>query len=133
MLHRDCHVLFPDKALADLIHVTGRPSVPPRLVAVVTVIQRFLGLSDREAVSAFQFDARCKYACGGLDFDYPGFAHRAGRHALKAGPIGLCVDPGIVAQSSRSWISTGIHRQTGLPKTLQSKRTRSVDITCRQV
>lgn len=32
-------------------------------------------MSDREAVSAFQFDARWKYACGGLDFDYPGFAH----------------------------------------------------------
>jgi hypothetical protein len=26
-------------------------------------------------VEAFSFDARWKYACGGLDFDYPGFAH----------------------------------------------------------
>jgi Transposase DDE domain len=26
-------------------------------------------------VEAFEFDARWKYACGGLDFDYPGFAH----------------------------------------------------------
>ncbi len=34
-----------------------------------------MGLSDREAVEAFSFDARWKYACGGLDFDYPGFAH----------------------------------------------------------
>jgi hypothetical protein len=33
------------------------------------------GLSDRDAVAAFQFDVRWKYACGGLDFDYPGFAH----------------------------------------------------------
>lgn len=26
-------------------------------------------------MAAFEFDARWKYACGGLDFDYPGFAH----------------------------------------------------------
>nr|WP_287389668.1 transposase [Candidatus Microthrix sp.] len=75
VLHRECHVLFPDEAFADLFQATGRRSVPPRIVAVVMVLQRFLGMSDREAVSAFQFDARWKYACGGLDFDYPGFAH----------------------------------------------------------
>jgi IS5 family transposase len=39
------------------------------------VLQRLFGLSDREAVEAFEFDARWKYACGGLDFDYPGFVH----------------------------------------------------------
>ena len=39
------------------------------------VLQKALGLSDREAVAAFQFDIRWKYACGGLDFDYPGFVH----------------------------------------------------------
>jgi len=59
----------------DLFAVTGRRSVPPRIVAVVMVLQRWLGLSDREAVAAFEFDARWKYACGGLDLDYPGFAH----------------------------------------------------------
>jgi IS5 family transposase len=32
-------------------------------------------LSDREAVDRFSFDARWKYAAGGLDFDYPGFVH----------------------------------------------------------
>jgi hypothetical protein len=26
-------------------------------------------------VQAFEFDARWKYACGGLEFDYPGFSH----------------------------------------------------------
>ena len=45
------------------------------IVAVVMVLQRLFGLSDREAVEAFEFDARWKYACGGLDFDYPGFVH----------------------------------------------------------
>jgi hypothetical protein len=39
------------------------------------VLQRLFGLSDREAVEAFEFGARWKYAAGGLDFDYPGFAH----------------------------------------------------------
>ena len=75
VLHRECHVLFPDELFADLFTSTGRRSVPPRIVAVVMVLQRLFGLSDREAVEAFEFDARWKYACGGLDFDYPGFAH----------------------------------------------------------
>jgi Transposase DDE domain/Transposase domain (DUF772) len=75
VLHRECHVLFPDELFADLFTSTGRRSVPPRIVAVVMVLQRLFGLSDREAVQAFEFDARWKYACGGLDFDYPGFAH----------------------------------------------------------
>jgi hypothetical protein len=39
------------------------------------VLQRLFGLSDRDAVEAFEFDARWKYAAGGLDFDYPGFSH----------------------------------------------------------
>ena len=39
------------------------------------VLQRIEGLSDREAVDRFAFDARWKYAAGGLDFDYPGFVH----------------------------------------------------------
>jgi hypothetical protein len=75
VLHRECHVLFPDELFADLFTSTGRRSVPPRIVAVVMVLQRLFGLSDREAVEAFEFDARWKYACGGLDFDYPGFVH----------------------------------------------------------
>jgi IS5 family transposase len=75
VLHRECHRLFPDDMFADLFADTGRRSVPPMIVAVVMVLQRLLGLSDREAVEAFYFDARWKYACGGLDFDYPGFAH----------------------------------------------------------
>jgi len=75
VLHRECHVLFPDELFADLFTSTGRRSVPPRIVAVVMVLQRLFGLSDREAVQAFEFDARWKYACGGLDFDYPGFVH----------------------------------------------------------
>jgi hypothetical protein len=37
--------------------------------------QRIEGCSDREAADRFAFDARWKYAAGGLDFDYPGFVH----------------------------------------------------------
>jgi IS5 family transposase len=75
VLHRECHLLFPDEMFADLFDPRGRRSVPPRIVATVMVLQRLHGLSDREAVEAFEFDARWKYACGGLDFDYPGFVH----------------------------------------------------------
>jgi Transposase DDE domain/Transposase domain (DUF772) len=67
--------LFADQLFADLFAEVGRRSVPPRIVATVMVLQRLQGLSDREAVEAFSFDARWKYACGGLAFDYPSFSH----------------------------------------------------------
>jgi hypothetical protein len=75
VLHRECFSLFPDEMFADLFTDVGRRSVPPMIVAVVMVLQRLEGLSDREAVDRFAFDARWKYAAGGLDFDYPGFVH----------------------------------------------------------
>jgi len=75
VLHRECFKLFPDEMFADLFTDVGRRSVPPMIVAVVMVLQRIEGLSDREAVDRFAFDARWKYAAGGLDFDYPGFVH----------------------------------------------------------
>jgi hypothetical protein len=75
VLHRECFNLFPDEMFADLFTDVGRRSVPPMIVAVVMVLQRIEGLSDREAVERFTFDARWKYAAGGLDFDYPGFVH----------------------------------------------------------
>jgi Transposase domain (DUF772) len=36
--------------------------VSPQIVATVMVLQRFEGLSDREAVDHFAFDMRWKYA-----------------------------------------------------------------------
>ncbi|HEX6686056.1 MAG TPA: transposase [Candidatus Limnocylindrales bacterium] len=75
VLHRECFNLFPDEMFADLFTDVGRRSVPPMIVAVVMVLQRIEGLSDREAVDRFAFDARWKYAAGGLAFDYPGFVH----------------------------------------------------------
>jgi hypothetical protein len=75
VLARDGDRLFGDEMFADLFTSTGRRSVPPRIVATVMVLQRWCGMSDREAVAAFEFDARFKYACGGLAFDSPGFAH----------------------------------------------------------
>lgn len=75
LLYRESHRLFPDEAFADLFADIGRASVPPRIVAVVMVLQRLEGLSDREAVDRITFDLRWKYAAGGLDFDYVGFVH----------------------------------------------------------
>jgi Transposase domain (DUF772) len=75
VLHRECFSLFPDVMFADLFTDVGRRSVPPMIVAVVMVLQRIEGCSDREAVDRFTFDARWKYAAGGLSFDYPGFVH----------------------------------------------------------
>lgn len=75
LLHRECFRLFPDEMFADLFCDSGRNCVPPMIVAVVMVLQRFEGCSDREAVDRFCFDARWKYAAGGLSFDYPSFVH----------------------------------------------------------
>ena len=75
LLHRQCFELFPDEMFADLFMDVGRRSVPPMIVAVVMVLQRLEGCSDREAVDRFAYDLRWKYAAAGLDFDYPGFVH----------------------------------------------------------
>jgi hypothetical protein len=81
ILHRECFRLFPGEMFADLFHEVGRRSVPPMIVAVVMVLQRIEGCSDREAVDRFAFYARWK-----LDFGYPGFVHRvlAGMRARLA-------------------------------------------------
>ena len=75
LLHRECFGLFPDEMFADLFADSGRNCVPPLIVAVTMVLQRLEGCSDREAVDRFAYDARWKYAAGGLAFDYPGFVH----------------------------------------------------------
>jgi hypothetical protein len=75
LLARDSHRLFPEEDFADLFTEVGRRSIPPRIVAVVMVLQRLHGLSDREATEAFAFDLRWKYAAGCLEFDHRGFVH----------------------------------------------------------
>jgi hypothetical protein len=77
-LHGGLPVLFPDAMFADLFVGTGRRSVPPSVVAAVMVLQRLEGLSDREAVERFTFDARWRYAAGVGGWDGDGrvsFAH----------------------------------------------------------
>ena len=49
LLHRECFELFADELFADLFCDVGRRSVPPMIVAVVMVLQRIEGCSDREA------------------------------------------------------------------------------------
>jgi hypothetical protein len=56
--------LFPPALFADLFQPTGRRSVPPSILAVVMVLQRLEGLSDREAADRFSFDVRWRYAAG---------------------------------------------------------------------
>lgn len=78
VLSRDRDQLFPDEMFSDLFSHRGRRSVPPSVVAVVMVLQRLEGLSDREAVSRFSFDARWRYAAGVGGWDqrtWRSFAH----------------------------------------------------------
>lgn len=78
VLHREREGLFPDGMFADLFSDRGRRSVPPSVVATVMVLQRLQGLSDREAVEAYAFDARWRYAAGVGGYEgggWGGFAH----------------------------------------------------------
>ena len=74
-LARERDRLFPDEAFADLFdEKKGRRSVPPSVVATVMVLQRLEGLSDREAVERYSFDARWRYAAGAGGYDGTGWA-----------------------------------------------------------
>jgi hypothetical protein len=78
LLHRERDRLFPDELFADLFSDRGRRSVPPSVVATVMVLQRLEGLSDREAVERYTFDARWRYAAGVGGYDggrWGRFAH----------------------------------------------------------
>jgi hypothetical protein len=78
VLARERDRLFPDELFADLFSARGRRSVPPSVVATVMVLQRLEGLSDREAVDRYAFDARWRYAAGVGGYDtagWGGFAH----------------------------------------------------------
>jgi DDE family transposase/transposase-like protein DUF772 len=78
VLHRERDRLFPDEMFADLFSDKGRRSVPPSVVATVMVLQRLEGLSDREAVERYTFDARWRYAAGVGGYGgegWAGFAH----------------------------------------------------------
>jgi Transposase DDE domain/Transposase domain (DUF772) len=66
-LARERARLFPAELFADLFEPTGRRSVPPSILAVVMVLQRLEGLSDREAADRFAFDVRWRYAAGVAD------------------------------------------------------------------
>jgi Transposase domain (DUF772) len=66
-LARERTRLFPPELFADLFEPTGRRSVPPSTLAVVMVLQRLEGLSDREAAERFAFDVRWRYAAGVAD------------------------------------------------------------------
>jgi hypothetical protein len=66
-LARERGRLFPPELFTDLFEPTGRRSVPPSILAVVMVLQRLEGLSDREAADRFAFDVRWRYAAGVAD------------------------------------------------------------------
>src|SRR4051794_28779451 len=92
-LHEHRDRLFPDNLFTDLFAQVGRRSVPPSVVAAVMVLQRLEGLSDREAVDRYCFDARWRYAAGVGGYGGPG----GGRLA----PTGLVGRRGRVRRSAR--------------------------------
>src|SRR5262249_11937750 len=75
----------PDELFTDLFAAIGRRSVPPSVVAVVMVLQRLEGLSDRGAGDRFTFGARWRYGAGEGGWDGTGPA-RVGQ--TRGGSIG---------------------------------------------
>jgi Transposase domain (DUF772)/Transposase DDE domain len=74
LLYAERDRLFGDELFADLYVKHGRRSVPPSILAVVMVLQRLEGCSDREACDRFCYDLRWRYAAG-VDDETPGFVH----------------------------------------------------------
>jgi hypothetical protein len=74
LLHAERDRLFADELFADLYVQHGRRSVPPSILAVVMVLQRLEGCSDREACDRFAYDLRWRYAAG-VDDEMGSFAH----------------------------------------------------------
>jgi Transposase DDE domain/Transposase domain (DUF772) len=106
LLHRERDRLFPDELFADLFTTRGRRSIPPSIVAVVMVLQRLEGCSDREAVDRFAYDLRWRYAAGVAD-ETVGFAHTVlvdMRSRLRAS-----ADPDRIFR-----VTTDLARQAGL-------------------
>jgi len=56
----------------------GRKSVPPSVVGTVMVLQRLGGLSDREAVERYSFDARWRFVHRSIGTPDPGGKTRGG-------------------------------------------------------
>src|SRR5256886_13911526 len=77
LLARERDRLFPDELFEDLFQASGRRSVPPSVVATVMTLQRLDGLSDREAVERYAFDARWRYAAGVGGYGGAGWARFA--------------------------------------------------------
>jgi hypothetical protein len=104
-LARERTRLFPPELFADLFQATGRRSVPPSILAVVMVLQRLEGLSDREAADRFAFDVRWRYAAGVADGvageETASFAHTV-LVDLRA-RLRRSADPDRIFRSPASW------------------------------
>ncbi len=66
--------LFPNDYFADLYLASprGRPTIPARVLATVTLLQSHEGLSDRDALDRLEADLRWQ-AAAGLDTGAEGF------------------------------------------------------------
>lgn len=64
--------IFANEDFAELFSATGQPAVDPWRLALVTIMQYMLGMSDREAADAVSARLDWKYALG-LEADSDGF------------------------------------------------------------
>src|SRR5262244_2563868 len=76
------HELFDDAFQAELETMyrdtgAGKPAVPPALLAMVTLLQAYLGVSDAEAVELSVMDRRWQLVLDCLDATEPPFSQGA--------------------------------------------------------
>src|SRR4029453_7533413 len=106
LLHAERDRLFPDELFAAVHVQQGRRSVPPSILAVVMVLQRLEGCSDREAVDRFAYDLRWRYAAG-VDDSVGSFSHKV--LGGLGGRLRASTDPDRIFR-----VTTELARQAGL-------------------
>lgn len=73
-MYKHGHTWFRDEDFADMYKAsgTGRPTLPPSLLARALILQNYASCSDRELVDRIRFDLRYKKALD-LPVEHPGF------------------------------------------------------------
>lgn len=117
-LHR--HELF-DRAfqdeLAGMYRGSGKPALPPALLAMATLLQGYLGISDAEAVQLSVVDLRWQMVLGCLGASQPPFSQGA-LHDFRTRLIRTKMDRRLLERTVELAMTTGAFDWKKLPKSL---------------
>ncbi|WP_425559311.1 IS1182 family transposase [Catenulispora yoronensis] len=115
--HRD--ELFPESMFAGWYPSSnGRPSIPPQVLAVASVLQVLQNISDPEAAVALRVDLRWK-AAAGLGLHDPGFDASLFVYFRRR----------LAANGATDWLFTRVRQVVDATGVLRGKRRRVLDST----